>query len=69
MSKKNIDSKDKRKKKSLQYNFDMIYVKACPKNPKEIIKYGVTHKSPLVMMYIVKLVVNQLSLNVKTAKS
>lgn len=24
-----------KKKKSLKYNFDMIYVKACQKNPKE----------------------------------
>lgn len=46
----------------------MIYVKACPKNPREIIKDGVTHKSPLVMMNIVKLVVNQFSLNAKRAK-
>lgn len=46
----------------------MIYVKACPKNPKEIIKDGVTHKSPLVMMKL-KLVVNQFSLNVKREKS
>lgn len=37
------------------------------KNPKEILKDGVTHKSPLVMMNIVKLVVNQFSLNVKRA--
>lgn len=43
----------------------MINVKTCPKNPKETIKDGVTHKPPLVMINIVKLVVNQFSLNAK----
>lgn len=36
---------------------------------KNTIKDGVTHKSPLVIVIIVKLVVNQFSLNVKRAKS
>lgn len=47
----------------------MIYIKACPKNPKEIIEDGVTHKCPFVMMNREKLVVNKFSLNVKRVKS
>lgn len=42
----------------------MMNVKTFPKSQKEIIKDGVTHISPLVMMNIVKLV-NQFSVNVK----
>lgn len=49
----------------------MIHVKACPKikTPKEILKDGVMHKPPLVMINIVKLVINQFSLNIKKTKS
>ena len=47
----------------------MILRQGLSKKKEEIIKDGVTHKTPLVMMSIVKLVVNQFSLNVKREKS